>query len=51
MGWMKDFTGTYQLGLMTLALPCSVAAFTVLNLRYRMLAGKKELVVTEGFHS
>jgi MFS transporter, ACS family, tartrate transporter len=42
IGWMKDFTGSYQLGLMTLAFPCLVAAAVVLNLRHRALLGVKE---------
>jgi hypothetical protein len=51
MGWMKDFTGGYQQGLMTLAFPCFIAAFTVLNLRRRALPGRKELVVKAEFHA
>lgn len=47
IGWMKDFTGSYQLGLMTLAFPCFVAATTVLNLRHGVLMRRAELVVKE----
>ena len=47
MGWMKDFTGSYQTGLMTLAIPCFVATFTVLNLKRRALVTRKDLVVIE----
>jgi MFS transporter, ACS family, tartrate transporter len=51
MGWTKDFTGSYQLGLMTVAFRCLVAATTVLNLRRRALVGRKELVLKERFHA
>jgi MFS transporter, ACS family, tartrate transporter len=51
MGWMKDFTGSYQLGLMTLVFPCLVAAATVLGLRHTTLTGRKELDIKERFHA
>ena len=35
MGLAKDFNGTYQPGLLTLALPCMVAAATVFMMRTR----------------
>jgi MFS transporter, ACS family, tartrate transporter len=35
MGLAKDFNGTYQPGLLTLALPCMVAAATVFMMRMR----------------
>jgi ACS family tartrate transporter-like MFS transporter len=49
MGLAKDFNGTYQPGLLTLALPCMVAAATVFMMRTRtqqiavFAAGKLEV--------
>jgi MFS transporter, ACS family, tartrate transporter len=34
IGWTKDLTGSYQLGLITLVVPCLIAAGAVLTLRH-----------------
>ena len=41
MGLVKDFTGTYQPGLVMLVLPCLVAAGTVLMMRFQARAFKE----------
>jgi ACS family tartrate transporter-like MFS transporter len=33
IGWMKDATGSYQLGLMTLAIPCLTGVAVILSFR------------------